>query len=74
MSRAEASKYLETVHGIRRTASTLTKLAWKGGGPRFMKVGSAQVLYAQTDLDAWAAKLLSQPVEHTADFKSQIAK
>ena len=71
MSRAEASKYLQDIHSIRRAPATLLKLAWKGGGPRFYKVGNAQVAYAQEDLDAWAAKLLSPPVDRTADLKSQ---
>ena len=71
MTRAEASKYLREIHSIRRATATLLKLAWKGGGPRFYKIGNAQVAYAQEDLDAWASKLLSQPVERTADFKSQ---
>ena len=73
MPRSQASPYLLAIHGIKRSPATLLKYACKGGGPKFMKVGATQVLYAQEDLDAWAGKLLSQPVERTADFKSQPA-
>jgi hypothetical protein len=73
MSRAQASPYLLAIHDIQIAAATLLKLAWKGGGPRFYKDGNARVLYAQEDLDEWAAKRLSKPLESTADFKSQTA-
>ncbi len=70
MSRREASKYLETVHGVRRTYRTLVKLATEGDGPRFCKLGRAQVLYSREGLDAWVAEMLSEPVACAAEHRA----
>nr|WP_241119826.1 helix-turn-helix domain-containing protein [Achromobacter xylosoxidans] len=47
MTNAEAADYL------RLSPRTLEKLRVQGGGPRFRKFGR-RVLYAVTDLEAWA--------------------
>jgi hypothetical protein len=69
MTRPHASEYLLAMHGIRRAPTTLTKLAWKGGGPKFIKIGKAQVLYPRVELDRWAAAMVSAPVEKASDLK-----
>jgi hypothetical protein len=72
-TRKEACDYLLAEHGIRRQPTTLMKLAWKGGGPKFIKIGKAQVLYPRAELDAWAEAMTSAPVEKAADLKKQRA-
>lgn len=66
LRRSEASEYLENQHGIRRTVSTLAKLAVIGGGPVFRRVGRTP-LYAPDDLDAWVAVKLGPPQRTTSD-------
>ncbi len=68
-TRKEACDYLLAEHGIRRQPTTLMKLAWKGGGPKYLKVGKAQVLYPRAELDIWAAAMTSAPVEKASDLK-----
>lgn len=65
LRRAEASEYLETIHGIRRAATTLAKLAVIGGGPVFRRAGRIP-LYATEDLDEWAEGLLSPRLRSTS--------
>jgi len=65
LRRAEASTYLLTNHGVRRTPQTLAKYAVVGGGPRFVKFG-ASVLYAPADLDEWVAEHMSTPRQSTS--------
>ncbi len=59
-TRAGAVEYLRDCWGIGRTVSTLAKLASLGGGPRFCKAGRTP-LYAEHDLDEWAANLIREP-------------
>jgi hypothetical protein len=66
LRRAEASEYLENRYGIRRTVSTLAKLAVIGGGPLFRRAGRTP-LYAPDDLDRWAAEKLGPPQRTTSD-------
>ena len=66
LRRIEASEYLENHHGIRRTVSTMAKLAVIGGGPVFRRAGRTP-LYAPDDLDAWAAAKLGPPQRTTSD-------
>ena len=56
-TRAGASEYLRSRWGISRSIATLAKLACIGGGPKYVKAGRTP-LYAEADLDAWAADLL----------------
>lgn len=69
LTRQCASEYLLAEHGIRRAPTTLMKLAWKGGGPKFIKIGKAQVLYPRAELDRWAAAMVSAPVERASELK-----
>lgn len=57
MRRAEASRYLRQVHGIRLSPQTLAKFATIGGGPRYRADGRFP-LYDRTELDAWAERRL----------------
>lgn len=66
LRRADASRYLVEVWGIRRAPATLAKLAVVGGGPRFYKAGKWP-MYDSADLDAWARELLGQPLRNTSD-------
>jgi Helix-turn-helix domain len=71
LTRKEACEYLRAEHGIRRQPNTLMRLAWKGGGPKFIKIGNAQVLYPRAELDAWAEAMISAPVAKASELKSQ---
>jgi hypothetical protein len=71
-TRKEACDYLLAAYGIRRQPTTLMKLAWKGGGPKYIKIGKAQVLYPRAELDAWAKAMTSAPVEKAADLKQNM--
>jgi len=64
LRRAEASRYLHETHGIDRKPATLAKLACIGGGPEFRRAGRVP-LYSTTDLDDWAATLLTPPATTT---------
>ncbi len=53
---AQSARYLtndEAAHYLRLSPRTLEKQRVIGGGPRFRKFGR-RVMYAVTDLDAWA--------------------
>ena len=65
LSRQEASTYLFENHGIRRSPSTLAKLAVIGGGPSFRKAGRTP-LYTVAALDEWANEITSAPVRSTS--------
>lgn len=66
-SRHEASDYLVTRWGIRRTPKTLAKLATIGGGPAYRKDGRL-VLYAVADLDEWARARLAPSYTSTSEY------
>ena len=66
LRRWEAVAYLETVHGVPTTVSTLAKWACVGGGPGFQKLGRT-VLYPAVELDDWAKRRLSATRRNTAD-------
>lgn len=63
LTREAASRHLLDRWGISRKPVTLAKLATIGGGPRFRKAGRTP-LYDRRDLDAWAAALLGEPLDH----------
>jgi hypothetical protein len=67
LSRKEASGYLLSRHGIARAPATLAKLATIGGGPVFRKVNSRLAVYNPSDLDAWAASIMSGPMRSTSE-------
>lgn len=63
----EASKYLETAHGLRVAVRTLAK--WRSTsstGPIFVKQGRA-VYYVPDGLDEYATASISQPMRSTSD-------
>lgn len=66
-SRKEASNYLLERHGVKRSYIYLATLASKGGGPVFRKDGTSRVIYADADLDAYAASVLSKPMRSTSE-------
>jgi hypothetical protein len=67
LRRVEASVYLKQIHGLSCAPSTLAKLACRGGGPTFRKVGAIP-LYATADLDNWARSRFSEPLQSTSAF------
>lgn len=69
LPRKDAATYLSEEWGITRTAKTLAKYATVGGGPAFRKDGK-HALYSPTDLDAYAASVLSPLVTSTAELAS----
>lgn len=66
LRRSEVPGYLMSKHGIPVAKATLAKWATVGGGPAFQNSGRA-VLYSVADLDAWAEKRLSAPVQSTSE-------
>lgn len=66
LRRWEAADYLRLVHGIEVAPATLAKWASVGGGPAYQKVNRTP-LYPTTELDAWAAGKLSDPVRNTSE-------
>ncbi len=66
LNRKEASIYLQEKWGIKRTVSTLAKLAVHGGGPKFQKA-NRNVLYPENELDAWAESIFSPLKSSTSD-------
>ncbi|RYZ15183.1 MAG: DNA-binding protein [Alphaproteobacteria bacterium] len=65
MRAAEACQYLAHAHGIEVKKGTLNNLRCRGGGPKYRKGGRA-VYYDLTELDAWAASKLSEPLTSTS--------
>ena len=68
LRRMEAAIYLKEKHGIERAPGTLAKYAVTGGGPRYQLAGRFP-LYPVTELDAWAAALLSPLKSSTSDMR-----
>jgi hypothetical protein len=64
LDRRAAAAYLQA-RGLPCAATTLRKLACKGGGPRFHKFGR-RVVYNPSDLDAWVAGRLTGPMTSTS--------
>jgi hypothetical protein len=65
LRRAEASHYLNDVHGVTTAAATLAKLAVVGGGPAYELWGRVPY-YPTESLDGWAKARLS-PRRSTSD-------
>ena len=66
-SPAEATAYLEQVHGIRRAPRTLANLRYSGKGPSYVRISPKEVLYTERDLDNWAGKLTAGCYRSTAE-------
>ena len=64
--RPDASAYLDETWGVKRSPSTLAKLASVGGGPKFRRLNRA-VYYEESALDEWVLSLLSPPLSSTSD-------
>ena len=58
LSRKQAAAYLAR-KGLSRSEKTLAKYATTGGGPKFRKFGTRQVVYSIADLDYWIEEQLS---------------
>lgn len=69
LRRNQAADYLQSLYGA-YTKQTLAKLACVGGGPVFHKMGRI-VLYKASDLDAWAASKMSDPIKSTAEWAAR---
>lgn len=67
--RPEASvQFLKEEYGIETTVGTLAKARCTGGDtPPFRKVGRA-IYYAESDLRAWAEKVLGPSFRNTSDL------
>jgi hypothetical protein len=61
----DASAYLRTVFGIKRTPNTLCKDRCLGGGPEFVRFGR-EVLYPVEALHEWVAAKVSERVASTS--------
>jgi hypothetical protein len=66
LSRKDASAHLLATWGLKRSPNYLAKLAVVGGGPAFHK-GGRDPLYAPSDLDAWAMKIIGPRKQSTSD-------
>lgn len=66
LRRAQASQYLLEKYNISRTPATLAKQAVIGGGPAYRLAGRFP-LYDPTDLDSWAASIMSPLKTSTSD-------
>jgi hypothetical protein len=66
LRRAEASEYLNEVHGLECAPATLAKKAVEGGGPRFRKYGRWPY-YDLDELDRYAIEKLGGLRSSTSD-------
>ena len=67
-TRREASAYLQSKWGLKRSPNYLAKLAVVGGGPAFHKAGR-DPLYSPADLDLWAEKIIGPPGSSTTEHR-----
>jgi hypothetical protein len=65
LTRDEVEKYLKEKWGIKRTKSTLAKLAVVGGGPAYRLFGR-KPLYEPQAIDAWVERFLSPSVANSS--------
>lgn len=61
LSRSAAAAWFATQGFTHLTAPALAKLAWRGAGPRYKRLGK-HAYYAPADLDAWLAAEMKEPV------------
>ena len=66
LRRAAACDYLFDNFGIKRSPSTMAKLACIGGGPKF-QLANRTPLYPVDELDKWALSILSPLKASTSD-------
>ena len=67
LRRRAAAEYMRKNCAIPRSAKTLAKLAWIGGGPVYRRFGRIP-LYLIADLDAYAEAKISKPVQSTSEY------
>lgn len=66
LRRDQAAEYLKSRYGA-YTTETLAKMACRGGGPKFRRMGRFPY-YTRTDLDDWAHSRMSPPVSSTSEL------
>lgn len=66
LRRPQAAEYLQHRYGA-YTAATLAKMACRGGGPKFRRMGRFPY-YTRFDLDEWARSRMSRPVSSTSEL------
>ncbi len=62
----DSAAHIRTKFGRPCTSNLLTKLASRGGGPRFVKIGRFRA-YTVEWLDEWAEAQISAPMTSTSD-------
>lgn len=65
LSEADAAQFLSD-RGVPTAPRTLANKRWAGTGPLFVKVG-LRVRYRRADLEAYAERMIGQPVRSTAE-------
>lgn len=63
---AQASAYLDTVHGIVRSPKTLAADRYSNTGPEWVRIGKRGVGYYPSGLDAFAKKIITHMVREAA--------
>jgi hypothetical protein len=66
LRREQAAEYLKKCYGA-YTTETLAKMACRGGGPKFRRMGRFPY-YTRADLDDWARSRMSPPVSSTSEL------
>jgi hypothetical protein len=62
MTRKRTSQYIEEVHGVPCSTSSLSKMAVRGDGPPFAVVGR-DALYDPDDVDPWVRALFEKAIK-----------
>jgi hypothetical protein len=65
LNRRRAAMFLEGAYGARISPDTLAKMATRGNGPPFRRLGHF-VVYEPADLTAWAESRLTPKVHSTS--------
>lgn len=71
-TRADATAYLTSQHGVPVSNTTLRTHASRGTGPRYSMI-NGRALYRDEDLDAWVKQQAERPPRRRAIEESQIA-
>jgi hypothetical protein len=62
MTRAQTSQYIEKVHGVPCSTSSLSKMAVRGDGAPYTVVGR-DALYDPADVDTWVRTLFEKAIK-----------
>lgn len=69
----EACSFLQSEYNIQRAPATFAKARCVGGdAPKFRRLGRA-IYYAETDLRAWAERMLGTAYRTTSEYEHQAA-